>query len=183
LRSYAASYPRTVAWRAFYAFALYRSGELADCRAQYDSTRKSGFALPEDLLWQASMAFFSEVCAELGDKEGAGLLYERFSVFAGRFVVIGYGIACLGSADRYLGLLCATLGQHEAAARHFERAIEQNRRLAAGLPLAYSLFDYARLVLVRTPPRAREYLMEAEQLARERGLLQLSERIASLGML
>lgn len=183
LRNYAASYPRTVAWRAVYAFALCRSGQLADCRVQYESTRNSGFALPEDLVWQLSMALFAEVCAELADAEGAALLYQRFAAFSGRFVVIGYGIACLGSADRYLGLLCATLGQREAAARHFERAIEQNRRLAAGLPLAYSLFDYGRLAFAQTPENAREYVREAAQLAEARGLLQLSERIARSGLL
>ena len=129
------------------------------------------------------MALFSEVCAELGDAEGALLLYERFSAFAGRFVVIGYGIACLGSVDRYLGLLCSTLGRHEAAAAHFESAIEQNRRLAAGLPLAYSLFDYARLVFPQTPEKARKCLREAEELSRARGLVQLGERIASAGIL
>lgn len=182
LRNYAAAYPRTAAWRAVYAFALYRSGELADCRAQYESVKLSGFSLPEDLVWQPGMAFFSEVCAALGDAEGAALLYERFAAFSGRFVVIGYSIACLGSADRYLGLLCATLGRREAARQHFERAIEQNRRLAASLPLAYSLFDYARCIASEAPEHAQKCLAEAQGIAQERGLLQLQERIVTAGI-
>ncbi|HVY28701.1 MAG TPA: AAA family ATPase [Polyangiaceae bacterium] len=182
LRNYAASYPRTVTWRAVYAFALCRSGELADCRAQYESTKLSGFSLPDDLLVLPGLAFLTEVCSVLGDAEGAALLYERFAPFSGRFVVIGYGIACLGAVDRYLGMLSATLGRREAAARHFERAIEQNRRLGASLPLAYSQFDYARLIAQQAPAQARACLAEAERIAAERGLAQLAERIANGGI-
>lgn len=182
LRNYAASYPRTVAWRAVYAFALCRSGQLAACREQYESTKANGFVFPEDLVWQLSMAWFSELCAELADVEGAALLYERFASFAGRYVVIGYGIACLGSADRFLGLLCATLGRREDAARHLERALEQNRRLGASLPLAHTLFDYGRFLAPSAPERARALVAEASKIAAERGLVLLQERIASSGI-
>jgi hypothetical protein len=97
-------------------------------------------------------------------------------------VVIGYGIACLGSADRFLGLLCATLARGEDAARHFEHALEQNRRLGASLPLAHTLFDYARFLAPSAPERARALVAEAAEIAVERGLALLAERIASSGI-
>ena len=179
LRTYAASYPRTVAWRAVYAFALCRSGETAVCQAQYQSSKDSGFALPDDLVWPPSMALFAEVAAALGDADGARSLYERFAPYSGRFVVIGYSIACLGSADRYLGLLAATLGDLAGAERHLRLGIDQNRRLGARLPLAYSLFDYAGLIALQAPQRALDCLREAEQLAKDCGLVQLEARISA----
>ncbi|HEY6079429.1 MAG TPA: AAA family ATPase, partial [Polyangiaceae bacterium] len=97
LRNYAVTYPRTVAWRAFYAFALSRSGEPEKCAAEYASTKANGFAQPDDLLWPLSMAGLAEVCHTQGDAEGARVLYERFAPFANRSVVIGFGVGCWGS--------------------------------------------------------------------------------------
>jgi tetratricopeptide (TPR) repeat protein len=185
LRTFAASYPRTVAWRAIYTFALHSAGERAACAAEFQSSKVNRFALPEDLVWQISMAWFSEVCHALGDAEAAATLYERFAASSGRSVVIGYGIACLGSVDRYLALLCATLDRRDAAERHFQQALEMNRRLGGTLPLAHTLFDYALFLLGREPGRrdfALEQLREAESLARERDLPVLRRRIEQVAL-
>lgn len=181
LRDYAATYPRTVAWRAFYAFALSRSGEREKCAAEYASAKANGFAQPDDLLWLLSMAALAEVCHAQGDAEGAQVLYERFAPFASRSVVIGFGIGCWGSVERYLGLLSATRGQQAAAARHFERALSANRRIGGALPLAYTLFDYAALLRATSDAeRAGCLLHEARAIADERALVALSTRIAAL---
>ena len=45
--------------------------------------------------------------------------------------MIGHLVACYGAADRYLGMLAATLGEPERAEEHFERALELNRRMGA----------------------------------------------------
>ncbi len=43
-------------------------------------------------------------------------------------VMIGHLVAYYGAADRYLGMLAATLGEWELAEEHFERAIEAQPR-------------------------------------------------------
>jgi DNA-binding winged helix-turn-helix (wHTH) protein/tetratricopeptide (TPR) repeat protein len=180
LRGFATSYPRTVAWRALYAYALSRSGDHEACAREYESTKKNGFEQPDDLLWLLSMASLSEVCHAQNDAEGAALLYERFAPFASRFVVIGFAIACLGSVERYLGLLCATMGRRDAAAAHFERALSANRRVHGALPLAYTSYDYAKLLLSQGNwALAEGYLRDAEVIASERNLVALAGLITA----
>jgi tetratricopeptide (TPR) repeat protein len=182
LRTFAVTYPRTVAWRAMYAFVLSRTGQSETCAAEYASIKANRFAQPDDLLWLLATAAFAEVCHDQDDADGAGLLYERLLPFASRVVVIGFGIACWGSAERYLGLLCATMGRHAIAAEHFERALVANRRIQGALPLAYTLYDYA--VLLRhagdDAERARDYLQQAEDIAQSRDLTALQARITAL---
>jgi tetratricopeptide (TPR) repeat protein len=181
LRNYALSYPRTVAWRAVYAFALSRSGQDEKCASEYASTKLSGFNQPDDLLWPCAMAWLAEVCHSQRDAEGARLLYERLSPYAGRFVAVGFAIACLGAVERYLGLLAATMGDLVAARGHFERALTQNRAASAMLPVAHTLYDCA-LVLrdLGDAEQAAGHLREALALALDRDLLALQARIRAL---
>ena len=58
--------------------------------------------------------------------------------------MIGHLVSCYGAADRYLGMLAATLGEWDRAEEHFERAIELNRRMGAGTWLAHTAYEYAR---------------------------------------
>ena len=181
VRDFAARYPRIVAWRAVYAYSLLRAGQRAACATEYESLKRSGFALPDDLNWMVSMAYLSEMCHALGDAAGARILYERFLPFATRLVVIGYaGIACLGSVERYLALLAATLGRNEHVPSHFERALAVNRGASAVLPLLYTLCDYAAwLSATGSSATARQYLDEATPLIDERNLIALRARCAS----
>ena len=59
--------------------------------------------------------------------------------------MIGHLVACYGAADRYLGMLAATLGEWERAEEHFERALELNRRMG--------MRDLARPHRLRVRPR------------------------------
>jgi hypothetical protein len=181
LRTYATTYPRTVAWRAMYLMALHRSGQHEACAAEYASAKAKGFALPDDLLWQVSMAFFAEISSARGDREAASVLYERLAPHGSRCVVIGFGIACLGSMERYLGLLAAAMGEIDMAREHYERAIATNRQIRGSLPLAHSLYELASLPTV-TPEqhaRRRTYWMEAKQLAEARQLTSLLQKLSS----
>ncbi len=63
------------------------------------------------------------------------------------------GIAnCMGSAERYLGLLATTLGDHPAAEVHFDAAIERNA--LGGLDHVFTMVraDYARMLEARGGP-------------------------------
>ena len=82
--------------------------------------------------------------------------------------MIGHLVACYGAADRYLGMLAATLGESERAEEHFERALELNRRDGRATWLAHTAYEYGRLLLARGPAtrdRAEALLGEAAALA------------------
>ena len=63
--------------------------------------------------------------------------------------MIGHLVACYGAADRYLGMLAATLGEWERAEEHFERGMELNRRMGAVTWLAHTAYEYARFCCAR----------------------------------
>jgi DNA-binding winged helix-turn-helix (wHTH) protein/tetratricopeptide (TPR) repeat protein len=174
VRDYAAGYPLIVACRVLHAYCLMRAGHAREAVAEYESLGGSGFVLPDDLNWMASMAWLSELCYAFCDAGGAELLYRRLSPYGERLIVIGYaGIACLGSVHRHLGLLAATLGRCELAREHFEAALDVNRRASATLPLARTLRDYGRWLSAMGDDRCRPYLDEAEALAQNRNLADL----------
>ena len=68
---------------------------------------------------------------------------------SGANLVIGHVVACYGAADRFLGMLAATLGDLEGAKRHFEDALELNRRMGARTWLAHTAYEYGRMLLRR----------------------------------
>ena len=103
----------------------------------------------------ASLTYLTDACAALGDEATAALVYPELEPLAGTNVMIGHLVACYGAADRYLGMLAATLGEWERAEEHFERAMELNRRMGAATWLAHTAYEYARLLLARGGGRAR----------------------------
>ncbi len=102
---------------------------------------------------------------------------------AGTNVMIGHGVACYGAADRYLGMLAATLGDTDAAAGHFEAALApQPARWARrpGSPTPPTSTD-ACCVGGRRPRRAeRQLLAEAALLAEAVGMPTLLARVRAL---
>ena len=85
----------------------------------------------------------------------AAIVYPELEPLAGANVMIGHLVAYYGAADRYLGMLASTLGEHERAERHFERAMELNRRMGASTWLAHTAYEYGRHLLGRGERRAR----------------------------
>ena len=62
----------------------------------------------------ASLTYLTDACAALGDEAMAALVYPELEPLAGANVMIGHLVACYGAADRYLGMLAATLGERGA---------------------------------------------------------------------
>ena len=108
-------------------------------------------ALPRDMLWMASMAILSQACALVGDASRARVLYDRLLEHRARNVMVGIA-NCMGSAERYLGLLATTLGDYAAAEVHFDAAIERNA--LGGLDHVFTMVraDYARMLEARGGP-------------------------------
>jgi DNA-binding CsgD family transcriptional regulator len=131
-------------------------------------------------LWLAALTYITDACAALGDEDAAALVYPELAPLTGTNVMIGHLVAHYGSADRYLGMLAATLGDWERASDHFEKAISLNRAMGAMTWLAHTEYRYARALLAsgrRDGGVAR--LGEARELAARIGLKTLLSEIDS----
>jgi DNA-binding NarL/FixJ family response regulator len=110
------------------------------------------------------------------------MLYQAMLPYAERNIVFGAGIACCGSADRYLGLLCAAMGRWSNAERHFQAALVINERSGARVALANTQHDYAAMLLARDESgdceRAAALLQASLENARAIGMGALEERAA-----
>jgi tetratricopeptide (TPR) repeat protein len=140
-----------------------------------------GFAAVErDGRWLSRLTALADTCAFLGDDRRAAELRDLLLPYAGRNIVIVEGWACVGSADRPLGLLAATMRQWEEAEVHFEAALDLNDRLGARPWLARTEHGYAQMLLARhqtgDAERARDLLRRALGTARGLCMTPLAER-------
>jgi DNA-binding CsgD family transcriptional regulator/tetratricopeptide (TPR) repeat protein len=171
-------------WRPGLASLLVELDMEAEARRCLASITGEGLDPFHGSLWLASLTYITDACSALKDETAAALVYPELEPLAGTNVMIGQGVACYGSVDRYLGMLAATLGERERAERHFEQALALNRAMDTPTWLAHTEYEYARLLLTsedREPQRIAALLGEADQLARQIGLTALHSRINALG--
>lgn len=171
----------TSVWQPGLALLHVELGQFDAARKLFDGLAADGFAaLPRDGRWTASIAFLAEVCVALNDAPAAAALYHLLLPHAGHTLVPGNGSGCPGAADRYLGLLAATMGHWADAERDFADAIAINERTGGLAPLAHTRRDLAAMLLRRGGPgdaaRARPLLEQALTEARRLGLVALARR-------
>jgi tetratricopeptide (TPR) repeat protein len=163
-------HPSLVAWSAVLPLANLAAGNVAEAVAQFERFAHDGFAgLPRDMFWFTAVCVLSEACWHIGDRERAAVLYEMLLPYKDRNVQVTQA-AFWGSAERFLGLLAATMGRWEVALEHARSAIAKNE--ASGCPVAAAIVrrDYAEMLLARRAPGdigtavglLREMLQEAE---------------------
>jgi DNA-binding SARP family transcriptional activator len=182
VREAVAANPTLLAWRAVLPLAHLASGDPRAAVAEFEWFAAERFSrVRRDMFWFTTVCVLAETCALIRDGARARVLYELLEPFATRNVQVGQA-ACWGSAERFLGLLAAAMGQWETAESHLRSAIAGNE--SSGNPAAASLVqrDYARMLLARR--RAPEDLALAAELlrgpleaAREAGSGPLVERI------
>ena len=184
-RVFADSGRSRAAWRPGYAALLAELGMDEEARWELARVREEGFDELRSTLWAGSLTYLADACALVGDKALAGLLYPELAPLAGGNVVIGHGVACYGAADRYLGLLAATLGDHERAIEHFELALAINREMGATTWVAHTLYAYGRTLRMRggsdDSVQASVLLSEGATLAERIGMPVLLARTRALG--
>ncbi len=173
------------AWRPGYAALLAELGMEAEARRELAGIRDRGLDELRSALWVASLSYLTDACAAVGDEAMAAQVYPELAPMAGGNLVVGHGVACYGAADRYLGLLAATLGDHARAADHFEQALALNREMGATTWVAHTLYSFGRALRMRgrgaDADRASELLSEAAMLAERIGLPSLLARANALG--
>lgn len=132
-----AANPGIVAFRCGLALIHAEAGELELAREHLAVLAADGFAaVPRDASWTTSLLGLSEVAAEIGDVQAAATLAGFLEPYAGRLLLATKGLACLGSADRLLGRLAATLGRWEEAESRFQAAERLERGVGSRLLLA-----------------------------------------------
>jgi len=172
-------------WQPGLVAVLAELGMESEARRELSRLTQRGIDGFRDSLWLAALAYLADASAALGDEAMAALLYPELEPLAGASVMIGHLVACYGAADRYLGMLAATLGDAPRAERHFEQALELNRRMEAPTWVAHTAYEYARLLLGQGGDgreRAAVLLAEAGGLAEQIGMVGLAGKIGSLGV-
>ncbi|HZR81427.1 MAG TPA: AAA family ATPase [Candidatus Binatia bacterium] len=144
LRAFAES-STVPAWQAALASLHATLGRRDDARRVMRDMAARGFdALPFDGTWLATMARLALACAAIGEREIAAELLPRLAPYARYDVVIGAGVACLGSAERFVGLLALAAGRADEAVAHLTAAVDANGRQRAHAQTAHARAELAR---------------------------------------
>src|ERR1051325_2897780 len=105
--------------------------------------------------------------------------------YAQRWVSL-VGVANQGTVSRLLGLLAITLGRWDEAKQHFEHALAEQQRLGVSLWVAWTEYNYARMLSRRGEAGDRgaalSLLSDALATSRELGLKTLLDRSLTLKM-
>jgi DNA-binding CsgD family transcriptional regulator len=169
------------AWRPGLAALLAEIGLHDDACRELRRIRADGLDALRQSLWLASLTYLADACRAVGDTELAALVYAELAPLSGASVVIGELVACYGAADRYLGMLAATVGDAERAERHFQAALALDREMGARTWLAHSAYEYGTMLRARGDrERAGQLLAEAASIARAAGMAALLGRVRAL---
>jgi len=173
------------AWRPGLAALMAELGMYDEARSVLAQVNRDGLALYRQGLWAASLSYVADACAAVSDAGLSEQVYEQLQWLAGGNVMVGHGVAFYGSADRYLGMLASTVGEHSLARRHLRDAVRANRTMGASTWLAHSLYEYARALAAAgdgDDPDAGLALAEAAALADRIGMRTLRAAIRALGI-
>ena len=174
-RNFTAEFAAVPAWRAATALLYADLGLDAAARQEFEQIAANDFAdLPRNADWMIAMATLSQLCAYLRDGARGALLYEQLRPYAQRCVVVGHGLVCLGSVERFLGLLAASHRRWDEAEAHFQAAVQRNRELGAVPLVVLTQREHAMMLLARgrseDHARARQLLDQTLAMAQQLGM-------------
>lgn len=157
IRDLVAQYASISRWRPALALLYSTMQREADARREFEYLAVNDFdTVPRQINWLNAIANLAQVCVWLQDTARAARLYQILLPFAEQCVVVGPGVACLGSVARFLGQLATTLSRWEEAEAHFTMALQRNAHLGARPALAQTQRHYAAMLLLRQEPGDRE---------------------------
>jgi tetratricopeptide (TPR) repeat protein len=177
--------PRLQAFAAGRALLLAELGRHDEAReALRQALPAEGTTFVRDLMFPTTTALLAEAIGVLGDTELATWLYPVLAPHSGTAVIVAQGVACLGSFDRYLGILATVRRDWPQAQRHFDAAWAMDEELRSPPLLARTLRWLAGMHLARDAAddagRAAELLTVALGYAGKSGLKALSVTIEDM---
>jgi hypothetical protein len=126
-------YAHVAAARAVLLLAQLDLGRYEEARELYEHFSAQGFVnVPRDSTWSYVTGALVEACVALGDVASAPLLRASLEHLSGTIMLMAYGAAPAGAADRYLGMLAALEGDVASSRAAFDRAQALEER--AGFP-------------------------------------------------
>ena len=128
-------------------------GKHAEVLSELEGLAASGFSLiPRDALWFRCICLLAEASWNTRASLPSTVLYDLLLPYGAVNVCSGEGGACLGSAERYLGLLAGAKGDWDSAIHHLARGIDANSHMGASPWTGRAYYDYASMRLARGFP-------------------------------
>lgn len=100
----------------------------------------------------AALGMFAEVAVTGGTRAQAEVLSELLAPFSGRLLTVILGLASLGAADRYLGMLHTVLEHWDEAEATFEQAVALEERAGGSALLPRTRYWQACFLVARGQP-------------------------------
>ena len=178
-----AATPRLTLLRALLALLFCELDRAELAVEHYERLAAENFSgVPLDNAWIVAVPPCAAVCAHLGDRTRAPVLFDLLAPYASQIAFTGGGV--LGAVAHYLAALATTTGDFDQAERHFTDAAATHDRIGAPAWLARTRLEWARMLLTRRgsgdDEQARELLGQALATARELGLANIERRAVAL---
>ena len=167
-------YPSLLRFRCALAHLYGELGRERDANATLEGLLARDLAHEHlDAEWLLAMSLLTDPCARLGNRRAAARLYSILLPYECLYAQAPVE-AVFGSVGRGLGVLATALGRFDDGERHFDVAIETERRMGARPWLAHAQHDLAAMLLTRgatgDSERARALLDEAQKAYRDLGM-------------
>jgi hypothetical protein len=180
LRMTAARFPTSPVPHTFLALLCAAEGRLDEARAVFAIVAAHDF---EDLRREQRLGvlpYLSEVCAALGDRPRAAILYDLLTPHADTVVPYASSL-CFGVGAHWLAMLAAVMGRDDDARAHAERAVARHTAMAAPPWLARSQVQLAELLArAGESNRAGALAAAARETAQALGMAGLAARASAL---
>jgi class 3 adenylate cyclase/tetratricopeptide (TPR) repeat protein len=181
--SLVAALPGVPGLRAYMALLLCELDRPDEAAVHYELLAAENFtALPEDTVWMLAVPHCAAVCAALGDRPRAQVLFDMLVPYAGQVILSAGG--ALGAVVHHLAVLATTFGDFDEAERRFSEAAATHERIGAPIWLARTRLEWARMLLTRARPgdaeQARDLLGQALAAARQLGSANVERRALAL---
>ena len=135
----------------------------------------------DEAQWPMELIFMVEAALELENREALDTLRPFVARYAGKNLVAGQFVALFGSAERYLARIAALCGDDAAAERHFDAALEMDRRMGSVVHVSETLARQALFAASRgRTDSARHLADEARAVAAPIGQARVVELMDSL---
>jgi DNA-binding SARP family transcriptional activator len=168
--------------QAMLAEAYCELGRWDEARVAFEAVTRHLPDLPFDPNWIITITRSASVCAQLGDRSTAAMLYGMLLPYSERLA--GQGIVWIGSVAHYLAILARVLGDLSRADAHFADAEATHTRIGAPTWLARTRLEWARMLLTSghsaDAARARDLSGQALETARELGLASVERKAVGL---